>query len=174
LSPAPAGFSGVTTDALDVFAGVDGVAYRNEHFRLIPAFGLHATSGTMDAFRESNNLAAGSPIALAVSSDHYTSVLAELSLRAEATLTRKLGMWGQLGISGGIGDNPQVLTARFANGSRPFQTTADGLSNDAAFCAVGVTYQISRSISVALGYRAEFRSDAGTFNGVNLASSFRF
>ena len=173
-SPAEVGFSGVTTDALELYVGVDGVAYHNEHFRLIPTFGLHAATGTMDSFSESNNPAAGSPIALAVYADHYTSVLAELSLRAEASLTNKLGVWGQLGISGGIGDTPHVLTARFAKGSRPFQTTADGLSNDAAFCGVGVTYQLSGSVSVALGYRAEFRSDAGSFNGVNLASSFRF
>ena len=172
--PAAVGFSGVTTDALELCVGVDSILYHNENFRLIPAFSLHAATGSMDSFGESNNPAAGSPIALAVSADHYTSVLAELSLRAEAALTSKLGLWGQLGVSAGIGDNPHVLSARFAKGSRPFQATADGLSNDTAFLGLGASYQLSTAVSVTLGYRAELRSDAGCFNGVNLATSFRF
>ena len=172
--PVAVGFSGVTADALDVSVGVDSVVFSNEHFRLVPAFCVHAATGTMDSFRENSNPAVGSPIALAVGTDHYTSVLAELSLRGEAVVTSKLSVSGQLGISGGVGDDPHVLAARFAKGSRPFQTRSDALSNNSSFFGVSATYQLSSSASVALGYRAEFRSDAGTFNGLNLMSSFRF
>ncbi len=172
--PVAVGFSGISTDALDVSVGVDSVVFSNEHFRLVPAFCIHAATGSMDSFSENSNPAAGSPIALAVGTDHYTSVLAELSLRGEVVMTSKLAVSGQLGISGGIGDDPHVLTARFAKGSRPFQASSDALSNNFAFCGVSATYQLSSSASVALGYRAEFRSDAGTFNGLNLMSSFRF
>ena len=172
--PVAVGFSGVTTDALDLSVGIDSVVYSNERFRLVPAFCLHAASGSMDSFRENNYLAAGSPIALVVGTDHYTSVLAELSLRGEVVVTNKLSLSAQLGISGGIGDDPHILTASFAKGSRPFQTSSDALSNNSAFCGVSAIYQLSSSASMSLGYRAEFRSDAGTFNGLNLMSSFRF
>ncbi|MEI7912858.1 MAG: autotransporter outer membrane beta-barrel domain-containing protein, partial [Verrucomicrobiota bacterium] len=172
--PATAGFSNATADSLELFVGVEGLAYHNDHIRLIPAFGLRAACGTMNSFSESNYSTAGSPIALAVAADHYNSALAELSLRAEADLTHKLGLSAEAGLSAGIGDDPHTLTARFAKGSRAFQASADGISNDNIFLGLGATYKVSDSISVALGYRAEFRSDAGTFNGVHLASSFRF
>ena len=118
--------------------------------------------------------APGSPIALAVSRNNYNSVLADLSLRAEASVTNKLAVWGQIGATSGIGDDPQVLTARFVKGSRPFQASADGLSADSVYLGLGASYKISDSISVALGYRVEYRSEDGNYNGVSLSSSFRF
>ena len=172
--PAPVGFSNATADSLELFVGIDGLLYHNDHFRLIPAFAVRGASGTLDSFSEASGAAPGSPIALAVSRNNYNSVLADLSLRAEADLSSKLAVWGQLGMTSGIGDNPQVLTARFVKGSRPFQASADGLSNDTVYLGLGASYKINDSISVALGYRVEYRSEDGNYNGVSLSSSFRF
>ncbi len=171
---APVGFSNATADSLELFVGIDGVLYHNEQFRLIPAFAVRGANATLDSFSESSGAAPGSPIALALSRNHCTSVLADLSLRAEAALTNKLAVWGQLGMTSGIGDDPRILSSRFVKGSRPFQTSADGLSNDAVHLGLGASYKLSDSMSVALGYRAEFRSEDGNFNGVSLSSSFRF
>jgi hypothetical protein len=104
----------------------------------------------------------------------YTSVLADLSLLAEADLTNQLTVWGLLGASAGIGDDPHALTSRFAKGSRPLQVEADGLSNDSCFFGLGANYKLSDSISIALGYRAEFRPDAHPQSSFGLASAFRF
>jgi len=93
---------------------------------------------------------------------------------AEAAITHDLTLWGQLGASTGLGKNPQAITARFATGSRPMQAEADGLSNDLWFIGLGAKYKINDAISVALGYRIEFRSDADNQNTVNLSSTFRF
>jgi outer membrane autotransporter protein len=109
-----------------------------------------------------------------VDQDHYNSMLADLSLLAEVELTNELRVWGQVGGSAGIGDDPHVITAHFAKGSRPFTATAEGLSNDSWFLGLGASYKFSESIRVGLGYRAEFRSDADTQNSLNLSSSFRF
>lgn len=171
---APVGFSNATADSLELFVGIDGVLYHNDRFRLIPAFAVRGASGSLDSFSESSGAAPGSPIALAVSRNNYNSVLADLSLRAEASVTNKLAVWGQIGATSGIGDDPQVLTARFVKGSRPFQASADGLSNDSVYLGLGASYKISDSISVALGYRVEYRSEDGNYNGVSLSSSFRF
>ncbi|MEI6676091.1 MAG: autotransporter domain-containing protein [Verrucomicrobiota bacterium] len=173
-SAAPAGFSDVASDALELFVGVDGLLYQHEGFRLIPAFGLHAATGTMDGFTETTGSAPSSPLALVVNRDHYTSVLADLSLRAEADVTNQLTVWGLLGMSAGINDNPHALTARFAKGSRPFQTVADGLSNNSLVVGLGVTYKVNDSISVALGGRDEFRTNADPQTNFCLSSTFRF
>ena len=173
-APAPAGFSEVATDSLEMSVGLERLAYHNDHFRLIPALGFHAACGSMDGFNESSRDAAGGPVALAVGKDHYTSMLADFTLRAEADLTNKIAAWGLVGLSTGIGDDPHVLAAHFVKGSREFQTTADGLSNDSWFLGLGATYKVSDSIGVALGYRVEFRSDADAQNSVSLSSTFRF
>lgn len=173
-SAAPTGFSDVASDALEIFVGVDSLVYHNDHFRLIPAFSLHAASGTMDGFTESTGSAPGSPLALVVNRNHYASVLADLSLRAEVDVTHQLMVWALFGVSGGINDAPQILTARLAQGRRPFQVEAEGLANDSWFFGLGATYKISGSISLALGYRAEFRADADPQSSLGLASSFRF
>lgn len=173
-SAAAAGFSDVAADSLELFVGVDSLVYHNDRFRLIPAFGLRAATGSMDGFTESTATAAGSAIALAVDEDHYNSLLADLSLLAEADVTNKVTVWGLLGVSAAISDDPHSLTARYAKGGRPFAATTDGLSNDSWFLGLGAIYKVSDSISVALGYRAEFRSDADAQSNVCLSSSFRF
>jgi hypothetical protein len=173
-SPGLVNFSDVASDSLELFVGVDGIIYHNDRFRLSPSFGLRAATGSMDSFAESTGSAPGSPLALAVDQDHYNSVLAELSLLAEAELTTELTVWGQLGGSAGIGDDPHALTAHFVKGSRPFTATAEGLANDSWFLGLGASYKLSESIRVGLGYRAEFRADADTQNSLNLSSTFRF
>ena len=167
-------FDDVDNDALELFMGVEGVIYQNDRFRLMPSANLRCGIGSTDSFTETTGMTPGSPIALAVDRNHYDSALAEFGILAEADLTHNLTLWGQLGASTGLGQNPQAITARFATGSRPMQAEVDGLSNDLWFIGLGAKYNINDAISVALGYRIEFRSDADNQNTVNLSSTFRF
>jgi hypothetical protein len=167
-------FDDVDNDALELFMGVEGVIYQNDRFRLMPSANLRCGIGSTDSFTETTGMTPGSPIALAVDRNHYDSALAEFAILAEADLTHNLTLWGQLGASTGLGQNPQTITARFATGSRPMQAEADGLSNDLWFIGLGAKYNINDAISVALGYRIEFRSDSDNQSTVNLSSTFRF
>jgi hypothetical protein len=167
-------FDDVDNDALELFMGVEGVIYQNDRFRLMPSANLRCGIGSTDSFTETTGMTPGSPIALAVDRNHYDSALAEFAILAEAAITHDLTLWGQLGASTGLGKNPQAITARFATGSRPMQAEADGLSNDLWFIGLGAKYNINDAISVALGYRIEFRSDSDNQSTVNLSSTFRF
>lgn len=173
-SPGQVDFDNVDSDSLELFIGVEGAIYQNDRFRLIPSLGLRYATGAMDSFTESTGNHPGAPIALAVNQNHYDSTLAEIGLLAEADLTRNLTLWGQLGASAGIGDNPHDLSGHFAKGSRTMHTETYGLSNDLWFIGLGASYKINDSTSVGLGYRAEFRADASPQSGVNLSSTFRF
>ena len=173
-TPGLVSFDDVVSDALELFIGVEGVIYQNDRFRLMPSANLRCGIGSTDSFTESTGMTPGSPIALAVDRNHYDSALAEFGILAEADITRNLTLWGQLGASAGLGQNPQAITARFATGNRQMQAGAEGLSNDLWFIGLGTHYQINDAISVGLGIRSEFRSGADNQNGVNLSSTFRF
>jgi hypothetical protein len=168
------GFDDVASDSLELYLGLEGVIYQNDRFRLIPSLGLRYATGSMDSFTESTGRTPGSPIALEVNQENYESALAEFALLAEVDLTRELSLWGQLGASAGIGQDPYSISGNFAKGSRTLRAEADSLSNDLWFIALGANYKISDSISVNLGYRSEFRSDADNQNIFNLSCSFRF
>jgi opacity protein-like surface antigen len=167
-------FDDLDCDSLELYIGVEGVIYQNDRFRLIPSLGLHYATGSMDSFTETTGVPAGSPIALEVNHENYDSALAEFSLLAEVDATNNLTLWAQLGASAGIGQDPYSTSGNFVKGSRTLRAEADGLSNDLWFIGLGANYKISDSISVNLGYRSEFRSDADSQNSFNLSCSFRF
>ncbi len=173
-SPGQVTFDDVDSNSLELSIGVEGVAYQDDRFRLIPSFALRYAAAETDSFTETTGTAPGSPIALTADRDHHDAALAELGLLAEAALTSDLTLWGQFGASVGIGDSTHGVTGHFAEGSRAMHADADGLSNNLWFIGLGATYDINDSISVGFGFRSEFRSGAGNQNGFNLSSSFRF
>jgi hypothetical protein len=172
--PSQADFSDVTTDALEIFIGVEGMVYHNSRLRLIPSLGMRAATGTMDAFTEKNGGTAGSAITLDVDKDHDQSLLAEFSLLAEADITRQLVLSGLLGATAGCRDNTHELSGHFVSGQRPLRAQADGLSDDSWFVGVGATYHVNDACRVSLGYRSEFRSGTDNLNAINLSSTIRF
>ena len=170
---AGAGFRGVASDALEFSVAASSLVYQTERFRLIPAIGLRYVCGDRDGFAEAAG-APASPVALAVGGDAYHSALAELSLRAEADLTAGITAHGMVGFSKGINDDPAVLTARFATGSRPLRATATGLDEDAIFLGLGATWRIRHNIGLGVNWRADFRSDADMENTLGLSTSVQF
>jgi autotransporter-associated beta strand protein len=172
--PHQADFSDVTTDAWEIFIGVEGMVYHNSRLRLIPSLGMRAATATMDAFTEKNGGTAGSAITLDVDTDHDQSLLAEFSLLAEADITRQLVLSGLLGATAGCRDNAHELSGHFVSGQRPLRAQADGLSDDSCFIGVGATYTINDACRVSLGYRSEFRSGTDNLNAINLSSTIRF
>ena len=172
-TPAGAGFSGVDSDALEFYLGASSVAYQTEGFRLIPSIGLRYVCGGMNGFAEAAGVP-GSPIALVVDEDAYHSTLAELSLRAEADLTAGITAHGMVGFSAAINDDPAVLTAHFASGSRPLRASAPGLDEDAIFIGLGATWRVRDNLGLGLNWRADFRSDADMENTVGLSTSIQF
>jgi len=173
-TPGLASFSGVDSDALELFIGLRSIAYHTESFRFMPSIGLRYAVGSMESFAEANGGLPGSPIGLAVDGDHYHSGLAELILRTELDVTRQLTLHGLLGVSVGLEESPAALNARFVNGSRPMRAEADSLSNDALILGLGATYQLRDSVSIGLNWRTDIRSGADPQNGVNLSTTFRF
>jgi len=173
-TPASVDFPHVDSDALDLFLGASSFIYRNHGFRLLPAAGLRYVCGGMDGFAETAG-APGSPIALVVDKDTYQSALAEISLRAEVDVTATLTLDGLLGCSVGLGsEDPSSLNARFASGSRPMRTTADGLDEDALFLGLGANWRVRDNLSLGLHWRADFREEADTENQVGLSANCRF
>jgi autotransporter-associated beta strand protein len=173
-SPGLAGFTDVESEALDLFVGLDAVAWRDDRFLLMPAIGLNYTSASTDAFREFGGAAAGSPIALAVDRSRRESLVSEFSLAAQAVVTETVALDGRAGFHLGINDDPERLSARLSAGGRPLAATATPLANDLLFLGMGVTWTATDTIRVRLGYRAEFRSDAETMNAFNLGATFGF
>ena len=173
-SPGRVDFDDVETDAFEFFLGVETVALRKRDLRVIPSAAIRHSSGSTHGFSESTGPAAGSPIALDVGSDNYSTTLAELSVRAEADLTSRLTVRGLLGLSAEVDGDTHRISATFVSGDRPMSTTAEGLSGDLIFVGMEADYRVTDSLSAHLGYRAEFREDAETQIGLNCSSTFRF
>jgi autotransporter-associated beta strand protein len=171
--PGRAGFSNAESDAVELFIGIETVAWHTDRFRLIPAIGLRQAWSTMDSIAE-NAGGPGGPLALAVGGDSHSATLAEVSLLAEAALTDQLTLRGIAGFNAGFGDDPHALKATLSPGGRPFGVTADGLTGDAFFLGLGAEYLFTETIRVGLNYRADFRDDADVQQVVGLSSTFRF
>ena len=150
------------------------MVYHNSRLRLTPSLGMRAATGAMDSFTETSGGTTGSAITLDVDRDNDQSLLAEVSLLAEADITRQLVVSGLLGASAGCRDNTHELSGHFATGQRPLRANADGLSDDSLFIGAGATYHINAACRVNLGYRSEFRSGSNNLNGINLSSTIRF
>ena len=173
-APGFVGFDDVDSEALDLFVGLDAVAWRNERFLLIPAIGLNYTSASTDAFREFGGAATGSPIALAVDRSRQESFVSEFSLAAQAKVTEAFMVDGQAGFNMGFNEDPERISARFGAGGRPLAATATPLADDMFYMGLGATWTATEDIRIRLGYRAEFRSDAETLNALNLGATFGF
>jgi autotransporter-associated beta strand protein len=172
--PGLAGFSDVATEAIDVFAGIETVAYDSGTFRLIPAMGVSYTTGSSEAFREIAATAPGSPITLAVDPVHRESFLAEFSVAAEADVSRTVTLDGRLGFNAGFNDDREHVTARFSAAGRAQTVEGSLLSDDLLFIGLGATWSATDAVRVRLGYRAEFRSGAEVFNGLSLGTTIGF
>jgi hypothetical protein len=172
-APGTVHFSGVDTDSLELSLGIETIAYHTDSFRLKPSAGLHYATGSVGAFRETTG-AGGSPIALVVDRINNESLLAEVSLIAEADVTSKLTMRGQVGLSNEFRDKGHNVTARFANGSQPMTVRGTGVQDDAVFVGFGATYKFTDSVSAGLNYRAEFRTGCDLYNSVNLGATYGF
>jgi autotransporter-associated beta strand protein len=172
--PGVAGFSDVTAEAFDVFAGVETLAYDSGTFRLIPAMGISYSSGSAEAFREIARNTPGSPVTLAVDPVHRESFLAEFSVAAEADVSRTVTLDGQVGLNVGFNDDPEHVTARFSAAGRAQTVEGSLLSDDLLFIGMGATWSAADDVRVRLGYRAEFRSGAEVFNGLNLGATIGF
>jgi hypothetical protein len=172
--PGLAGFSDVATEAFDVFAGIESVAYDSGTFRLIPAMGVSYTTGSSEAFREVAATAPGSPITLAVDPVHRESFLAEFSVAAEADVSRTVTLDGRVGLNAGFNDDREHVTARFSAAGRAQTVEGNLLSDELLFIGLGATWSATDAVRVRLGYRAEFRSGAEVFNGLSLGTTIGF
>ena len=170
-SPSFASFDEVDTDTLDLFVGLDAVAWKNERIRIIPGIGLEYRNTSTDGFRE---LAGGSAIGLAVDGANRDSLGTNFSLGAQADVTRVVMLDGQVGLNLVLDDNPERISARFIGGSRPLAAQTAPLSDEQLYLSTGATWSASDSLRVRLGYRLEFRDDADPLGVVNLGSTFRF
>ncbi len=172
--PGLTGFSDVATEAFDVFAGIESVAYDSGTFRLIPAMGVSYTTGSSEAFREIAATAPGSPITLAVDPVHRESFLAEFSVAAEADVSRTVTLDGRVGLNAGFNDDREHVTARFSAAGRAQTVEGNLLSDDLLFIGLGATWSATDAVRIRLGYRAEFRSGAEVFNGLSLGTTIGF
>ncbi|MDB6077291.1 MAG: hypothetical protein JWO82_1038, partial [Akkermansiaceae bacterium] len=176
-SPALASFSGVDTDAVDVFLGIDAVAWKNERFRLIPSLGLSYTTASTDGFRELGRRGDGGPLTLTVDDSHRDALAGELSLTAQADLTRALMVDGVIGGNLDLNHDPERITATFNGvngGSRPLAARGTPLSDEMLFIGAGATWTAQDNLRFRLSYRLEFRQDADPFSIINLGTTFRF
>lgn len=173
-SPGLAGFTDVESEVLDLFVGLDAVAWRDDRFALIPSIGLNYTSASTGAFREFGGAAPGSPIALAVDRSRREALVSEFSLAGQAEVADRVTLDGRAGFHLAIQDDPERVSARFSGGGRPLAAATAPLDNDLFFMGLGATWSATDSIRVRLGYRAEFRSDADPANSVNLGATFGF
>ena len=173
-SPGRVNFSDVENDAIELFLGIETIAYQDQDIRLIPSAALRYSDGTSHSFTERTGSGPGAPIALHVDDHDYSATLAELGVSAEADLSRQLTLRGRIGISADLNNGGYDLSANFVKGERTMHADADSLSGDLIFLGLEADYRISDSIRMHLGSRAEFRDDAETQIGLNLSSSFRF
>ncbi len=172
--PGKVDFDDVDVDALDLFVGVDGVAWKQDALTLIPSAGLRYAMSKMDSFGESTGGAPGSPIALGVNRDRHESLLLELGLLAQVELNQDLTLWAEGGLNIGLLDNERVHAARFVKGERTMRAGSGGLGDDSLYLGCGAVYQITHSIRASLGYRADFRSGAEAQQELRLSSSWHF
>lgn len=172
-SPGFASFTDVDTDTLDIFVGLDGVAWKNDRFRVIPGIGLEYRNTSTEAFREFSGSTSG-PISLAVDGASRDSLVTDFNLAAEADVTRALMLDGRLGFNLELNEDAERISARFIGGSRPMSALTTPLSDELFYFATGATWTASESVRVRLGYRLELRSDADPLNEINLGTSFRF
>jgi hypothetical protein len=173
-APGNVDFDDVDVDALDLFIGVDGVAWQQDALTLIPSAGLRYAMSKMDSFSESSGGAPGSPIALEVGRDTHESLLLELGLLAQVEVNPKFALWGEGGLNFGLLDDGRVISANFATGSRAMRAETDGLDDDSVYLGCGAVYRITEDIRAAIGYRADMRSGAETQQEIRLSSSWRF
>jgi autotransporter-associated beta strand protein len=172
--PGDVDFSDIDSQSLELFVGIETLAYQKDGIRLIPSAGFRYARGTLDNISEKTTSTPGSPIALEVGRDSHDSLLFEMAVLAETDLTEKLSVWSQLGFNAGISENPHIINSVFAKGSRQMTTGADGLTDDLIFIGFGAEYRINESISIGAGYRGEFRPSHHTEHGFSISSSFRF
>jgi cytoskeletal protein CcmA (bactofilin family) len=172
--PGEVGFDDMDVDAVDLFVGLDGVAWKQDALTLIPSAGLRYAMSRMDAFDESTGGTAGSPIALNVSRDRHESLLLELGLMAQVAVNDKTSLWGEGGINLGLHGDGRVLGASFAEGGRPMRAGADGLGDDSIYLGWGAVYQITEDVQAGLGYRADIRSGVEAQQELRISSSWRF
>ena len=173
----PVGFSEVNSNSLELFVSIERILYQDERIRVIPSAGLRFASGKLDSFNEFTSTTPGAPIALIIGGDSYHSALAEFSLLAEAKLTHQLTLQGIVGVNASLGDDHRTLNARFAQSGangRQIIGTSDGLSDSSVVLGLGAIHQFTDTLSAALSYRAEFRDNSDSQQGVSLSSSFRF
>ncbi|OYV05142.1 MAG: hypothetical protein CFE26_13120, partial [Verrucomicrobiales bacterium VVV1] len=173
-APGRAEFDDLDVDALDLFIGVDGIAWKQNSLTLISSAGLRYAMTSMDPFNEWTGGAAGSPIALDVGHDRHESLLLELGLLAHVEVTSKVTLWGESGVNIGLLDDGRVISAGFSKGSRKMSAVARGLADDSLYLGCGAVYQFSKNISANIGYRAAIRSGAEVQQELRLSSSWRF
>jgi len=168
-------YSNVDSDSLELFLGVEGVAWHNDRIRIMPSAGIRYVTDSMNKFAEATGAAPGSPIALNVERTNHDALLFEMGLCTEIDLTHRLTAWGQIGLDAGMnGDNPRSIDAAFVQGSRLMRAQSEGLGDDLLFIGLGLDYRLSDSVSLGIGYRSEFRQAHPAEQGCNVSSTFRF
>lgn len=172
--PGDVNFSDVDSQSIELFIGIETLAYQKDGIRFIPSAGFRYTRGELDNILEKTTSAPGSPIALEVGRDSHDSLLFEMAVLAETDITEQLSIWTQLGFNAGISEDAHTLNSAFAKGSRGMTTAADGLTDNLIFIGLGAEYRFNESISVGAGYRGDFRPSHHTEHGFSISSSFRF
>ena len=172
--PGDVDFSDVDSQSLELFVGIETLAYQKNGIRLIPSAGFRYATGTLDNISEKTSTTPGSPIALEVDRDSHDSLLFEMAVLAETDLTEQLSVWSQLGFNAGISEDAHTINSVFVKGARQMTATADGLTDDLIFIGFGAEYRINESVSVGAGYRGDIRPSHHTEHGFTISSSFRF
>lgn len=163
-------FSGVNADVVDLFLGIDGVAYQRGGLRIVPSVGLNYTSASSDGFRESG----GDAIPLAVRSMGRDSCFSEWAAAVQYDVTSSVSLEGRAGFQLDLRNDNAEVTARFKDGTRTISATGTPLADELLFGSLAATWSLTDRIRVGGGYRIEVRGDADALHSLGISSTIRF
>ena len=166
-----ASFDGVDTDVFDVFASVQGDAYKTDRFCVSPSLGLHYLHSDTDSIKEK-----GIGTALDVRGINDEALLCELDIKLEYKVTANFLVFGSVGYTHNFINSERQVDASFSSGliHTPFSVIAPGLGEDFFTTGVGGVWSINNAWNISAGYRAEFGSDSKVSNSVGVGTSYSF
>lgn len=164
-----ASFSGVESDALDIWAAIQGDVWQTDKLRLSPSLGLHYIQADADSIVES-----GAGTSLTVRGQDEEALLAELELKLEYQAASNFLVLGSVGYTHNFMDADRDLTASFNAGGTPFTVTAPGLGDHSFSAGIGAVWHATEALSFGANYHAEFGSDIDMSNSVGIGASYSF
>ena len=164
-----ASFDGGDTDALDIYASVEGDVWKNDKFRITPSLGLHYIQAETDSIEES-----GSLLGLDVDSQDEDALLAEIDVKFEYKVLENVVLLGTVGYTYNFMDSDRDVDASFQAGGGNFRVTAPGLGEHTFTAGIGAVWYVTDALSIGVNYRAEISSDSDLSNSVGVGASYSF